>query len=491
MIRKTVTARCVVTYSFLPAALALALSAGAAEATPDGAASRPIVVEIESLQLAGAIVAPSAAASDGKVAVFETTDGAATGTLKLQKGSYWLFVFARAQDAQHDATFLKIGEGPQWRLRAPATNTVTECVVEGKGGAPVAFEADKDGDYAVVLRPAETGVELDRMVVVPQGSWRMPPPKGVAPGLAVFFGRRLEPKGRAVLHGAGQDHRTFVEYSGRMGPAKPALYMAYVGFGRDPKRQMRELSGRLARLEGQYVAAQIGTSLHLDKLAAEKRAELVSDMCEALAGFPFPVYWRLGFEFNGHWNGYRPDQYKKDWIEVVTKLRSFKSDHVAVVWCYAPDGGDTDYMAYYPGDEHVDWWGIDLFAAQDISAGSAKFLEDAQKRRFPVMIGESSPRWISARQGEMSWRVWFQRYFDLMDKHPHIKAFCYIAWNWADRAAYEPSPYSWHWWGDARVWLDGYVFDRWCNELEEPQYIHSLPREDLRSLLGLDQTTRP
>jgi hypothetical protein len=39
--------------------------------------------------------------------------------------------------------------------------------------------------------------------------------------------------------------------------------------------------------------------------------------------------------------------------------------------------------------------------------------------------------------------------------------------------------------------LDGYVFDRWCNELEEPQYIHSLPREDLRGLLGLDQATQP
>jgi hypothetical protein len=56
----------------LPAAGALASPAEAVGAIRSEAANRSIVIVIEPMRLAGAAVAPSAGASDGKVWLFET-----------------------------------------------------------------------------------------------------------------------------------------------------------------------------------------------------------------------------------------------------------------------------------------------------------------------------------------------------------------------------------------------------------------------------------
>ncbi len=156
---------------------------------------------------------------------------------------------------------------------------------------------------------------------------------------------------------------------------------------------------------------------------------------------------------------------------------------MATVWCYATEGMHKDFMSFYPGDEYVDWWGIDLFSPEHFAAGDTKrFLDEARARRFPVMIGESTPRWVTAVRGEVSWRSWFQQYFRLMANYPHIKAFSYITYNWAD---YYKVGSSLHDWGDARVWEDSLVFSRWKKTLENPVFVHAQSRDSLRLILGL------
>src|SRR5260370_24453913 len=58
-------------------------------------------------------------------------------------------------------------------------------------------------------------------------------------------------------------------------------------------------------------------------------------------------------------------------------------------------------------------------------------MHDALHHGYPVMIGESTTRWVGGVQGgEETWRTWFDPYFTFIRTWPTVKAFCYISWNW-------------------------------------------------------------
>jgi hypothetical protein len=199
-------------------------------------------------------------------------------------------------------------------------------------------------------------------------------------------------------------------------------------------------------------------------------------LCEGLRLLQRPASIRIGFEFNGPWNGYEPQAYKAAWRRIVSTFRTSGLDEVAAVWCYCPPpssrehphGRDRDYLAYYPGDDYVDWWSIDLFSAEDFRLDNTQaFLQDAQQHGFPVMIGESTPRWVGGvRAGEETWRSWFAPYFTFIHAWPAIKAFCYISWNWAEYPL-------WADWGDARIWINKAILQRYRQELADPVYRHA------------------
>jgi hypothetical protein len=307
----------------------------------------------------------------------------------------------------------------------------------------------------------------------------------IDPHAAVYFGRRLEPKGRAVLHGVGQDHRTFVKYSAVMAAQKPVVYMAYLSPSEQGLQRLTELKRDLDELGDQFVAVQMGCGLASTDVLAGKLDGYIEKYSQGLKALGRPVYLRLGFEFNGHWNKYNPETFVPAWRRFMDRVRPANPANVATVWCYVPDGNDHDWMKWYPGDDYVDWWSFDPFSVQDITDGDTRrFIEQAYARRFPVMIGESTPRWVGVNQGELCWRVWFQRYFSCFDEYPNMKGFCYIAWNWAEQIKFDPSPYSWHWWGDGRVWENDFVFQHWREELAKPQYIHAGDPKAFCELIG-------
>lgn len=302
-----------------------------------------------------------------------------------------------------------------------------------------------------------------------------------------YFGRRLEPRGPYVLHGIGQTTDAFREYTAQMGENKPAVIMWYwLG------KTHRDTLDALMEKTGIYLIPQIGIQMkdRADKIAAGEHEWFNKGFYDRLEAFDHPIFLRIGFEFNGEWNGYDPETYRKAWIHIAKRIRERKSlENVALVWCYAEEGMDQDYMEYYPGDEWVDWWGIDLFSPEHLySGGTKKFLEDAAARRYPVMIGESTPRWVQAIEGERSWDAWFARYFRLIKRNPHIKSFCYITYDWAKH--YKPGS-TLHEWGDARVWKDSLVFARWREELKKPRYIHGDDPKRVKMLLGITDDPKP
>jgi hypothetical protein len=304
-----------------------------------------------------------------------------------------------------------------------------------------------------------------------------------------FFGRRLEPAAGVVLHGAGQSYDEFDAYWRNLKGREPCLYMAYVGLDHDTRPRLQTIRTELERYP-EWVLPQIGLAMAHDgkpekhyeqHVAAGLHDVHIEQFCEGLARLGRPAFVRLGYEFNGHWNGYQADTFKPAWIRVAEILRCHSLD-VALVWCYAPDGNNKDYLSFYPGDAYVDWWGIDLFSPDSFSqADSLSFMQDARLRRYPVMIGESTPRRVGVQDGQKSWDRWFKPYFQFMHDHSHLKAFCYISWDWLKIG----NP-AWIDWGNGRIGDNADVLSLYRCELQKPRYRHAGPESDLRRALNLN-----
>ena len=83
----------------------------------------------------------------------------------------------------------------------------------------------------------------------------------------------------------------------------------------------------------------------------------------------YPIIIRFGHEMNGYWMGWgnSPEQFKQAWIKVVTLFREEGVTNVAWYWCpnYDDNPPDRKFQNYYPGDEFVDYVGIDVYANND------------------------------------------------------------------------------------------------------------------------------
>lgn len=303
-----------------------------------------------------------------------------------------------------------------------------------------------------------------------------------------FYGKRLEPRGRRIIHGAGQSPDAFAEYYRLLTAAPPLIYMNYAGLRATTPEVLDRLTGILEGYET-YLVPQIGLAMthdgspeqHYEGDVAEGRHDAqIEAFCQALKRLGRPVYLRIGYEFNGRqWNGYQPETFRAAWVRVADAIRAHDLRDVATVWCYAPDGDDKDWMAYYPGDAYVDWWSIDLFSAEHLWAeDSHAFVRDAGRRGFPVMIGESTPRYTGAQDGPASWCRWYAPYFGFMRAYPQVKAFCYISWDWAQYP-------KWADWGDGRIGANETVLDLYREEMLDARYLHGGTEAQVREALGM------
>ena len=129
-------------------------------------------------------------------------------------------------------------------------------------------------------------------------------------------------------------------------------------------------------------------------------------------------------------------------------------------------------MAYYPWDEYVDWWGVDTFSEDELRhPWLADFYALAAQHRKPVMLGEVTPRYVGADKGWESWARWYKPFFEMVRKHPEIKAISYINWDWVYWS--DALGFSWHDWEDARLQNDELVRQLYAEELRQPIWIHA------------------
>jgi len=304
----------------------------------------------------------------------------------------------------------------------------------------------------------------------------------------VYYHRKLEPEGRIILHGAGQtDDKTFRDYTMLLAQYRPMLYMSYIDLKDDIPSYFDHLHHDI-NLYSDYLVPQIGLSLNAGNAAGHYDADVASGaldtqlgaLCTGLKSLDRPVYLRVGYEFNAPWNGYVPATYIAAFRRISTTLKSCGANGVALVWDYAPENSGVDPMRFYPGDDVVDWWAINLFAAKDIdSSKTSGFLDAAAQHRFPVMIGESTPQFHPVSEGQKGIDAWYQPYFALLHRYPQIKAFSYINWDWRQYP-------QWATWGDSRIQDDPTVQAFYLKELTDPLYQPAADRAKTLKLLHAD-----
>lgn len=163
----------------------------------------------------------------------------------------------------------------------------------------------------------------------------------------------------------------------------------------------------------------------------------LSEAARTAAAWGQPVFLRFAHEMNGNWypwgwgvGGNTPAAYKAAWRHVVEVFRAEGAANVLWVWCpYVSNVRPRQFKRFYPGDEWVDWAGLDGFnwgayrtwqSFDTIFALSYRRLIRVTSR--PLMIGEvavgeaggDKPRWIATsllrklpRYNHVRALVWF------------------------------------------------------------------------------------
>ncbi|MFB6226590.1 MAG: hypothetical protein ABEJ02_04530 [Candidatus Paceibacteria bacterium] len=294
----------------------------------------------------------------------------------------------------------------------------------------------------------------------------------------MYFGQKFEPPSGNVIHGAGQSLEQFKNYHECVGNYKPAIYMSYVRINEVGIKLPSKICN--AKEISPNLMLQIGLNLKVKSFGSQCKEvsegvydEQINELIEMLGNYGNPVFLRIGYEFNNPSNGYSPWYYVSAWKHIVTMFRKSKVDNVAFVWncCTAFTRNIQEIMEFYPGDEYVDWFADNLFGVRHFTETenpkivTEDFVRESVNHRKPLMIGESSPAEIGVDKGVQSWRDWFEPYFRWISKHPVIKAFCYINWDWG-KDWKKPD------WLNGRIEDNEEVRERYLKEISKLKYIH-------------------
>ncbi|MGI5472301.1 endo-1,3-beta-xylanase [Streptomyces sp. CA-132043] len=258
-------------------------------------------------------------------------------------------------------------------------------------------------------------------------------------------------------------------------------------------------------------------------LISQYRAK-VDEMVTKLKSYDRQVFLRIGYEFDGPWNCYNADYYKKTFAYIKGRIDALGATKVATVWQSAawPIDTSTDHPewnyivtdpghfdAWYPGDQYVDWvslsafygagslntqWGCGSYSASPTGLQN-RVLDFARGHGKPVMIAESSPQGYdngartkscimrkrpAATSADTIWNEWYKPYFSWIEANRDvIRAAAYINTDWdsqtqwqcADGASAGEPGCTNGYWGDARIQADPSIRDRFLAELRGSSWV--------------------
>lgn len=177
--------------------------------------------------------------------------------------------------------------------------------------------------------------------------------------------------------------------------------------------------------------------------------EFIRRFAEDARDWGHPFFLRFNWEMNGNWfpwmegvNGNQPGESVAAWRHVHDIFAQVGADNVTWVWCpnVDPRGKLGDLASLYPGDEYVDWTGLDGYNWGPSRGGWASFndlysstyhaIADSLAPDKPMMIGEmgsteaggSKAEWVAealqaipAEYPKVRGALWFDKFDDGMD----------------------------------------------------------------------------
>jgi hypothetical protein len=166
--------------------------------------------------------------------------------------------------------------------------------------------------------------------------------------------------------GAPESAQTLDSYAAMVG-RRPDIVMDYSNIT-DPLLTRTEVANLSSRGETPLVSWQLfksgygGPTIPLSQIAAGAYdADLRRAANEAKA-MPFgEILVRFGHEMNGNWYGWSgdPANFVAAWRHVVSLFRAEGATNVRWVWSANVDNGSYPFRAYFPGEEWVDYTGLD------------------------------------------------------------------------------------------------------------------------------------
>lgn len=221
------------------------------------------------------------------------------------------------------------------------------------------------------------------------------------------------------------------------------------------------------------------------------------------------VLLRIGYEFDGVWNGAYADRaaYVAAWRHMTTRLRAANVKRVEFVWqgSASPiddviEGAHEDIAEWYPGDDYVDWVGTSWFLLPDELPANGyqplthreltdELLAFARARGKPVIVAEASPQgfdlarstrraiapiWdgpsgamLSQSSAAGIWQAWYYPFLTYLDDNSDvIRAVAYINVDWDAQPMWGP-PYSGGYWGDSRLQASPAIAFAWSRAIDQ------------------------
>ena len=190
----------------------------------------------------------------------------------------------------------------------------------------------------------------------------------------------------------------------------------------------------------------------LSDVIAGSYDEYIREFAEAAREWGHPFFLRFNWEMNGNWfewsegvNGNQPGEYVAAWRHVHDIFKQVGATNATWVWCpnVDPSGKMQDLASLYPGDEYVDWTGLDGYnwganpngpkgwrTFDQLYASTYQRITETIAPSKPMAIGEvgsseyggSKSAWISealsstpTKYPQVRALLWFEKYDDGMD----------------------------------------------------------------------------
>jgi hypothetical protein len=178
----------------------------------------------------------------------------------------------------------------------------------------------------------------------------------------------------------------------------------------------------------------------------------IRSFAEEARDWGHPFFLRFDWEMNGGWfpwaegaNGNQPGEFVAAWRHVHDIFTAVGANNVNWVWCpnVDPDGIFQDLSSLYPGDEYVNWTGLDGYnwgtdpakpdrwrSFDELYGSTYRRIVDTIAPSKPLLIGEmssteyggSKANWIQdalakipASYPKIGGLLWFDTYIEGMD----------------------------------------------------------------------------